>query len=92
MFWSRALLDERGNTVWRDQNGERIGNTGQARGLPRRIRVRLNIAHLDHVPGHDDDSNLRALCDWCHLNYDQLQHKRTRSARKDRARPLLAYV
>jgi hypothetical protein len=30
------------------------------------------------------------LCQWCHLNYDKLQHKQTRRARKDRCRPLLS--
>ena len=49
----------------------------------------LTVAHLDHTPGHDEDSNLKALCQWCHLNYDKLHHKETRSERKDAKRPLL---
>jgi hypothetical protein len=56
----------------------------------RRIRVVLTIAHLDHVAGHDDDRNLKALCCWCHLNYDQAHHHETRSMRKDSRRPLLS--
>lgn len=55
----------------------------------RRIRVVLTIAHLNHVSGDDRDDNLKALCQWCHLNYDKLHHKETRAARKDAARPLL---
>ncbi len=55
----------------------------------RRIRVVLTLAHLNHVSGDDRDENLKALCQWCHLNYDKLHHKETRCQRKDAARPLL---
>jgi hypothetical protein len=55
----------------------------------RRIRVVLTVAHLNHVSGDDRDENLKALCQWCHLNYDKLHHRETRAARKDASRPLL---
>lgn len=55
----------------------------------RLVETILTVAHLDHTPGHDDDSNLRAWCQWCHLNYDQAHHHETRSERKDAQRPLL---
>jgi len=57
--------------------------------LTHRTRIVLTIAHLDHRPGHDNLDNLKALCQWCHLNYDKLHHRETRSTRKDAARPLL---
>jgi len=53
------------------------------------VLIVLTIAHLNHIPGDDRDENLLALCQWCHLNYDKLHHKETRSERKDAARPLL---
>jgi len=52
--------------------------------------VQLGIAHLNHTPGDDRLDNLKALCRGCHLAYDAGFHKRTRSIRKDSARPLLA--
>jgi hypothetical protein len=55
----------------------------------RRIRVVCTMAHLNHTPGDDRDENLKFLCQWCHLNYDRLHHKETRTQRKDAARPLL---
>ena len=54
----------------------------------RRIRVKIGVAHLDHNPENNADENLRALCDWCHLNFDKLHHRETRAARKDAARPI----
>jgi hypothetical protein len=49
-------------------------------------RVVLTIAHLDHVPEHCDDDNLKALCQRCHLAYDAEHHRAnaqaTRHARK----------
>ncbi|MGH9665551.1 MAG: hypothetical protein ACRD9L_14090 [Bryobacteraceae bacterium] len=58
-------------------------------GSARLTRIVLTIAHLNHTPGDDREENLKALCQWCHLNYDKLHHHETRAARKDRARPLL---
>lgn len=59
----------------------------------RLVFIRLTVAHLDRTPGHDDDANLGALCQFCHLNYDRKvnQHRArsTRVLRKDAARPLL---
>ena len=37
-------------------------------------RVVLTIAHLDHTPENCDMSNLRALCQKCHLSYDAKHH------------------
>lgn len=49
-------------------------------------RVVLTIAHLDHVPEHCDEDNLKALCQRCHLAYDAEHHRAnaqaTRHARK----------
>ena len=72
---------------WRD-------NEGYATSAPdlsscRIVRIVLTVAHLNHTPGDDRDENLKALCQWCHLNYDKLHHKESRSIRKDQARPLL---
>lgn len=40
-------------------------------------RIVLTIAHLDHVPEHCDDDNLKALCQRCHLAYDAEHHAET---------------
>lgn len=48
-------------------------------------RVVLTIAHLDHVPEHVDDDNLKALCQRCHLVYDAEHHAETsRQTRRSR--------
>lgn len=33
--------------------------------------VVLTIAHLDHTPENNDQKNLKAWCQRCHLNYDR---------------------
>ena len=38
--------------------------------------VVLTIAHLDHDVAHNDDSNLRAWCQKCHLAHDKELHIR----------------
>lgn len=42
--------------------------------------VVLTVAHLDHTPEHNDPSNLRAMCQGCHLHYDREHHAETRAA------------
>ncbi|MGH3222568.1 MAG: hypothetical protein ACRDPY_28380 [Streptosporangiaceae bacterium] len=57
---------------------------GQAHPVTGSVVV-LTTAHLDRVPEHSDEGNLRAMCQRCHLAYDAAQHAasaaRTRQAR-----------
>lgn len=50
------------------------------------VTIVLTIAHMDHMPEHCDDDNLKALCQRCHLAYDAEHHRAnahaTRRARK----------
>lgn len=41
------------------------------------LMIVLTIAHLDHVPEHCGDDNLRAWCQRCHLAYDAEHHAQT---------------
>ena len=41
-------------------------------------KVVLTIAPLDHIPEHCDPSNLRALCQKCHNQYDAAHRAETR--------------
>lgn len=52
-------------------------NGGQAYGTG--SKVVLTVAHLDHTPENVDDSNLRAMCQGCHLHYDRDHHAETRA-------------
>jgi 5-methylcytosine-specific restriction endonuclease McrA len=76
-----------GSTGYRDEDGAFISalSPGHCIGY-RWFRIVLTVAHLDHTPEHCDDDNLRALCQKCHLKYDQEHHQRnareTRRARK----------
>jgi hypothetical protein len=51
--------------------------------------IQCGCAHRNNVPGDDRLSNLAWWCRGCHLKSDARHHKRSRAARKDRARPLL---
>ncbi len=50
------------------------------------VRVVLTIAHLDHVPEHNEDSNLRALCQRCHLLLDREEHRENARATREKKR------
>ncbi len=56
---------------------------------PVMVVVQIGVAHLNHTPGDDRPSNLRALCRRCHLRHDEDHHRESRVIRKDAARPLL---
>jgi hypothetical protein len=68
------------------ENG-RLGKWRDGRFYP--AKIQCGAAHLDHNPENNADANLAWLCRYCHLKTDAGQHRETRSARKDRARPLL---
>jgi hypothetical protein len=42
--------------------------------------VVLTVAHLDHTPENCDPTNLRAMCQGCHLHYDKDHHRETAAA------------
>lgn len=49
------------------------------------IKVILTIAHLDQDVTNNDYSNLRALCQKCHLSHDEMQHRlNSRETRKNK--------
>jgi 5-methylcytosine-specific restriction endonuclease McrA len=39
--------------------------------LDHMVLIVLTIAHLDQIPEHNDDDNLAALCQRCHLQHDR---------------------
>lgn len=45
----------------------------------------ITVAHLDHVPGNCDRSNLKALCNPCHCRYDLQQMSRKQLLKRERA-------
>ncbi len=62
---------ENSKTVWKDLSyGDFI------RKLAKTVKVVLTIAHLDHNILNNDFSNLKALCQKCHLDYDKEHHKK----------------
>jgi hypothetical protein len=52
------------------ENGKPHPHTGS--------KVILTVAHLDRNRDHNRFSNLAALCQRCHLNYDRKDHIRNR--------------
>ena len=58
--------------------------------------VILACAHLDQDTTNNKHSNLRSLCQECHLAHDRLDNARraklTRAAHKDLLRPLFALI
>ena len=49
-----------------------------------RPTVILTIAHMDHDTTHNEDANLRALCQRCHLRYDRTHHAQSRAQNQAR--------
>jgi 5-methylcytosine-specific restriction endonuclease McrA len=50
--------------------------------FPKYVRIVLTIAHLDHDIENNDETNLKALCQKCHLDHDRDMHlERSRQTR-----------
>lgn len=53
--------------------------------LPKAVlKIVLTTAHIDHDPTNNDQANLAALCQRCHLNHDREQHKENAEATRFR--------
>lgn len=48
------------------------------------IKIVLTIAHLDGDTRNNEDQNLAALCQRCHLRHDRDQHARSRVENRDK--------
>lgn len=78
---------------WFASNGKSRGKGDNfPREICRMVHIVCAVTHVNGVPGDDRDDNLRFRCQWCHLRADESLHKRTRSTRKDLARPIIAAV
>jgi ribosomal protein S14 len=62
-------------TEWRDGKGRscRAPNQADNQSL-HTTRIVLAAAHLDHNPGNNRPTNLRSLCQRCHMQYDRPHH------------------
>lgn len=48
--------------------------------------VILTVAHIDQNPRNNDQENLAALCQRCHLNHDRDQHNRNAAETRHKKR------
>ncbi len=91
-------LEDRWRPMWEVD----IANDEEGRALfggawpPKIITIVLTVAHLDHDTTNNADANLAALCQRCHLRYDQQHHMAnaaaTRRRRKEEKQPPLPGV
>lgn len=83
--WRCECLGECGR---RTHEGSRCPNRHGEPAYGTGSRVVLTTAHLDHTPENCDPSNLKAMCQGCHLHYDREHHAETRArtAREERER------
>jgi heterodisulfide reductase subunit B len=66
------LLERKGYDIFCHE----LKNCYDNKGNPTKpIKIVLTIAHLDHNIDNNDYSNLKALCQKCHLSLDKNQHR-----------------
>jgi len=68
-------------TYSRNQYISVIGSDNKVRRV-KLMMIVLTIMHLDHNPGNNDRTNLKAGCQKCHNNYDKEHRAETRKEGK----------
>jgi len=85
--YDHSRLDADARCIERDKRS--AGTFGRSGEDPwvrnKRTQVVLTVAHLDHdaSAGDHSDSNLKALCQACHLRYDGWSRRRTADPNQD---------
>lgn len=81
--------------VWHDEDSIHNMNAGAGDALfgefPRMVKIVLTTAHLNHDTGDNRLSNLKALCQKCHLTYDAPHHA-VNAAKTRRRKKRQAYL
>ena len=65
-------LESRGLDMFEDE----LFHCVQKDGKVKPIKIVLTVAHLDHNILNNEFSNLKSLCQKCHLDYDKEHHKK----------------
>ena len=70
--------------IFRESDSKNIGEdyVGEVHPTNKFIKIVLTVSHLDHDIDNNDYSNLKAMCQKCHLNYDKEHHRETRAKNK----------
>lgn len=80
--------DKRG--AWHNENDIHNMNSGVGESLfgqfPNMIKIVLTVMHLDHDTSNNEDSNLKAACQKCHLSYDAKYHAKNAAKTRERKR------
>ncbi len=66
---------------WRDGRGRRLRQRLRDEDLLARVRITkvvLAAAHRDHDTANNEDANLAAFCQRCHMLHDRDEHQRRR--------------
>lgn len=73
-----------------DYFNEELSNCFDKQGNPTSpIKIVLTIAHLDHDINNNDYSNLKSLCQACHLSHDKEHHAANRKDTLNKRRGLI---
>lgn len=92
-YGCECYQDMDGN-IYASTDGDRIGESyvGDVANHTTKdtsVRIVLTIAHLDHDVKNNDFSNLKALCQKCHLNYDHKHHMKNSSETRKRKKGII---
>lgn len=68
--------------VFSSENGDHHGRHKFLDKELKPLKVVLTVAHLDHDVNNNDYSNLKALCQYCHNNYDMSVRVKNRKSNK----------
>jgi hypothetical protein len=75
------------NEIEKSDYGDAIAQMAEQTGY-KVIKIVLTIAHLDHDPTNNNESNLAALCQLHHLRHDAQQHKANAAETRNRKKGL----
>lgn len=71
-LWVKEVGRYKRRQIWVESLSDAQRLSVISTGKPKTVKVVLTVAHLDHDEENHKvkDERLKAMCQWCHLNYD----------------------
>jgi hypothetical protein len=88
-FYTTDFIIEEMESTGLDMFEDELSHCVKSDGTSKPVKIVLTISHTDHDTQNNDYSNLKALCQKCHLNHDKEHHAKNARETREKKKGLI---